>query len=169
MIDIMKSMDIFQILLLGKEFLILILVFGALLAYAVVRGKQALVSLILGLYIALLISLKFPYNEAIYNLTAREGNTVPILTIIIFAVFAGISTILFEHLLSSKYKENTFESISKKVILAILGTILVMAYSYQVLPITSIIDPGSAIGTLFAPPEYFFWFLVIPLAGLFFM
>ncbi len=162
-------MDVTHLLSLVREFLVVILLFSALLAYAVMRGKRALISLIFGLYIALLISLKFPYYEAIYNLTAREGNTVPILTSVIFAVFTAIGAILFEHLLSSEFRENAFESILQKAILAVLGTILVIAFSYHVLPVISLIDPGSTITMLFAPPEYFFWFLLIPLLGLFFM
>lgn len=162
-------MDVHTILSIAKEFLVLILVFAVLFGYAIIRGKRALASLILGLYLALLISLKFPYYEAIYNLTTRGGNTVSILTIIIFVVFTGISAILCEHLLWHDYEESRFEGISKKIILAILGTILVIAFSYHVLPVTHIIDPGSAISTLFAPPQYFFWFLIIPLVGLFFV
>lgn len=165
----MTSMDFHTLLSFGKEFLVLILVFAALLAYAIIRGKRALMSLILGLYVALLISIKFPYYDAIYNLTEREGNTVSILAIVIFAVFAGLGTFLFERLLSHDYEESRFEGIHKKAILAILGTILVLAFSYHVLPITSFIDPGSAISTLFAPPHYFFWLMVVPLVGLFFI
>lgn len=162
-------MNIQMLLSYAKEFLVLILVFGALLAYAIVRGRRALVALILGLYLALLISLKFPYYETLYNLTGRTGNTVSILTIVIFAIFTGIGALLFERLLWRDYEESAFESISKKVILAVLGAILVMAYSYHVLPITNIFDPGSAISTLFGPPQYFFWLMIIPLLGLFFV
>jgi hypothetical protein len=44
-----------------------------------------------------------------------------------------------------------------------------MAFSYHVLPVTSIIDPGSAINRLFGPAEYFFWLMIIPFIGLFFI
>ncbi len=162
-------MDFHSILSLGKEFLVLLIVFAALLAYAIIRGKRALMSLILGLYGALLISLKFPYYDAIYNHTAREGKTVSIITIVIFALFTVLGTILFERLLFDDYEGSKFEGLPKKVILAILGTILVLAFSYHVLPVTTLVNPGSAISTIFSPPQYFFWFLVIPLIGLFFI
>ena len=62
-----------------------------------------------------------------------------------------------------------YGGVAKKAILVVLATILVMAYSYHVLPVTSLIDPGSAVGALFAPPEYFFWLMIAPLVGLFFI
>lgn len=161
-------MDIYDILASAKEFFMLIVVFAALLAYSVIRGNRALISLVLGLYIALLISLKFPYYDALYNLLARGEGTTPIITIIVFAVFTALGVLLFERLLPHDYGD-IYEGIGKKVILAVLATILVMAYSYHVLPVTSIVNPGSAIAAIFSPPEYFFWLLLAPLVGLFFI
>lgn len=161
-------MDISTLLSFVKEFLILICVFGALLAYAIVRGKRALISLILGLYVALLISIEFPYYERIFALVAENGGRAEaIVTIVIFALFTGIGATLFERLLSYEYEETAFEGLPKKIMIAALGTILIFAYSYHVLPVTSIIDPGSSISFLFAPQEYFFWMLIVPLVGLF--
>jgi len=160
-------MDFSSVLGLVREFLVLILVFGALLAYAVVRGKRALISLILGLYVALLISLKFPYYEVVFNLVERTGKSDTIFTILIFAVFTGIAALLFERLTADEYEESAFEGLTKKAAAAVLGTVLIMAYSYHVLPITTLFDPGVTVNTLFAPEEYFFWLLVVPLMGLF--
>jgi len=162
-------MDLHTLLALGKEFLVLIVVFAALLTYAVMRGRRALISFILGLYIALLISIKFPYYAAIHDLAGGKGINDSISTIIVFTVFTLIGAFLFEKIISYEYGERPLESITKKVILAVLGTMLLMAYSYHVLPVTSIIDPGSAVSALFAPSQYFFWFLVTPLIGLFFV
>ena len=161
-------MDFHTALTYAKEFLVLILVFGALLGYAVIRGNRALITLILGLYIALLISLKFPYYDALYNLLSRGGTSAPIVAVILFVLFTAFGTILFDRLLPRDYGE-MYGGVAKKAILVVLATILVMAYSYHVLPVTSLIDPGSAVGTLFAPPQYFFWLLLLPLIGLFFI
>lgn len=161
-------MDISAALAFLRDFLVLIVVFGALLAYAVVRGRRALIALILGLYVALLVSLKFPYYDAIF--ASMSGASTTMLTILVFAVFTGIGTFLFERLLADEYDdEPALSGIAKKASVAVLGTILVMAYSYHVLPVTALVDPGAAVGALFAPEQYFFWFLVIPLAGLFFV
>ncbi len=161
-------MDVSVALAFLREFLVLIVVFGALLAYAVVRGRRALIALILGLYVALLISLKFPYHDAVF--ARAPGLSTTTLTILIFAVFTGVGAFLFERLLAEEYDdEPALAGIAKKAMVAVLGTVLVMAYSYHVLPVTGLVDPGAAIGALFAPQEYFFWFLVIPFVGLFFV
>ena len=88
---------------------------------------------------------------------------------LVFALFTALGTILVEKILSRLLDETAFEGIGKKVILAVLGTVLLMTYSYHVLPITSLIDPGAQIATYFAPQEYFFWWLMLPLIGLFFV
>lgn len=163
-------MDFQAALSLIREFLVLILIFSALLAYAIVRGRRALLALILGLYTALLLSLKFPYYEQLFALTAREGNTDAILTIVLFAVFTGASAFLFERLLSvNTNEESPFEGIGKKGLLALLGTVLVIGYCYHVLPVATLIDPSARIDMLFAPEQYFFWLLIAPLVGLFFI
>ena len=88
---------------------------------------------------------------------------------LMFAVFTALGTILFEKILSRLLDETAFEGIWKKLVLAVLGTTLLMAYSYHVLPVTQFIDPGTQIAQVFAPQAYFFWWLILPLLGLFFV
>ncbi len=147
--------------------LVPLLTFIALLLFSIVRGRRAITSLILGLYFALLISLKFPYYENIYGAIGFFNDTT--LSIIIFAVFAVFSAMLMDRLLFYRIDETAFEGFGKKAALAILGTVLILAYSYHVLPVTGIIDPGTPASMLFAPEEYFFWWLVAPLVVLFLM
>ena len=156
-------MDLGSTILLLQESLVLILVFLGLLTYAMVRGRQALVSLILGLYLALLISIKFPYYDFILNTSRTDRIDDTLLIIVIFVLFAVIGTFLFERLIADGLEESTFEGFHIKLLLALGGAALIMAFSYHVIPITTLIDPGTPVGTLFAPPENFFWWLIVPL------
>lgn len=150
-----------------KELSVLLLVFGALFAYGIVRGQRPLLSLTLGLYIALLISLKFPYYESLEKgLSFMSPSAIKIS---LFAVFAAFGSFIFERLLSRVIDETAIEGIGKKVILSILTTALVLSYSYHVLPITEMVDPGAKIGVLFASPSSFFWWLLAPLVGIIFI
>lgn len=161
-------MDTTAVLLgLIKELMALLLVFGALFAYGIVRGQRPLLSLLLGLYIALLISVEFPYYEKAFEIFSFTTPTV--VRMLLFAVFTGFSSFLFERLLSRLLDETAIEGIGKKAILSLLATTLVMAYSYHVLPITDLIDPGAKIGALFASQQYFFWWLLLPLVGIMFI
>jgi hypothetical protein len=150
-----------------KELSVLLAAFGALFAYAVVRGQRALLSLVFGLYIALLISLEFPYYEAVTrSMTFVSPSGVKS---IFFALFTAFGSILFERLLSRLLDETAIEGVWRKVILSFLATALVLSYSYHVLPLSSLLDPGAKIGALFAPQEYFFWWLLAPLIGIMFV
>lgn len=164
----MFPMDFQSALSLTKEFLALIVVFGALLAYAVIRGSRALITLTLGLYFALLMSLKFPYYDAIYRTLGAGEHGAPIVAVIVFVLFTALATLLFGRLLPRDYSA-MYKSVPKKLILTTLTTILVMTLVYHALPATALFDPGASIGALFGQPEYFFWLLLAPLVGFFFI
>lgn len=147
-----------------KDVTILLLVFGALFAYSLVRGQRALLSLILGLYLALLISLEFPYYEAVGNaLTFLAPHT---LKMILFGLFTAFGSFVFERLLSRLFDFNAVESFWRRIVLSMLATALIMAFSYHVLPITDLIDPGAKVGAIFSSDKSFFWWLIAPLIGI---
>jgi hypothetical protein len=161
-------MDFSSVIDYIQSALVPLLTFIALLFFSIIRGRRAITSLILGLYFALLISLKFPYYGNIYSV-AGDFITETVLSIIVFAVFTTVFSLLMDRLLFYRIDESAFEGFGKKLVLAILATILIMAYSYHVLPITNLVNPGFPASMLFAPQEYFFWWLIIPLVGLFFL
>jgi len=161
-------MDAGAIISLLQESLFVIVVFVCFLLYSLIRGRQTLINVILGLYLALLISLKFPYYDLILK-QATSAKSEAIIMISLFAVFTVASTLLFGRLMPREYDEKIFEGFGKKLIFALMGTAIVMAYSYHALPITDLIDPGSPMQHLFAAEEWFFWWLVTPLIILIFL
>ena len=158
-------MSLPELISLLQESIVMILVFLALLAYAMVRGREALTALIFGLYLALLISLKFPYYDKLKEWANGSIHTEAGLLIGVFAFFTIAGALLFERFFEYD-DESTFEGFWKKILIALFGMVLIMAYSYHVLPVTSLIEPGGPASTLFAPEERFFWWLIIPLIGL---
>lgn len=148
-----------------REIVLLVSVFGALLVYAVIRGQRRLISLILGLYVALLLSLEFPYYTYFFAHIDFLSDTV--IRLSLFAFFTAFGSVFFERLTSRLLDESAIEGIGKKVVLALLGTALILSYSYHILHITNFIDPGAKIALLFSPPQYFFWWFIAPLVGIF--
>ena len=146
---------------MGSELSVLFLTFGIIFAYAIVRGQRALISLIFGLYIGLLLSIEFPYYE---KLSFASTATV---RVVLFAIFAGFATYMFGRLLSRVIDSFAIEGIVKKIILSLLATTLVLSYCYHVLHVADLINPGAKISALFAVNEYFFWWLLAPLVGIF--
>lgn len=161
-------MDTSALISIVHESIYAIAVFSAFLLYALIRGRQSITNVILGLYLALLISLEFPYFEALLANT-HSARADSLMMIGLFGIFTVLATLLFSRILPREYDEGAFEGFGKKLLFAIAATVLVMAYSYHALPITEFIDPGSPMQAVFAPENRFFVWLLIPLAILFFI
>lgn len=159
-------MNTTELTTLFQESLFLIIVFSVFLLYAMGKGRYALINLIFSLYLALLVSLKFPYYTELTNSGDQSGAIVKIL---IFLIFVVIGVILHRRHIPGDDFEPAFKGFWKKIVLAGMATILVMIFSFHALPVTEIITPGSPIQALFAPQENFFWWLILPLITLFFV
>ena len=152
------ELDLFTSFL--RESLYLILVFLFFFFYATFKGRQALINLIIGLYFALLISMLFPYYDAILGSAGAGGESF--LKLGLFVVFTILATIFFTRMMPEEFKEKKTESVGKKLLIAASATIVVMVFSYHVLPVTEFITPGSPITFLFGSFHYYFWWLLAP-------
>lgn len=161
-------MGVDSILAVLYESLYAIIAFGLFLSYATFKGRQAAMNLILGLYLALLLSMQFPYFNSLAT-SAGSATSQSIIQIGIFMVFTVAATALFGRLMPDEFLEKTFESFGKKILIAFVATVLLLAFTYQVLPIGELIDTSTPLQSLFSNSEYFFWWLLLPLVVLFFI
>lgn len=159
-------METSVILIFLKESIFMIVVFFAFFLYAMGKGRYALVNVIFSLYLALLISIEFPYYDQIADAGGQSG---AIAKILIFLVFFILGMFLHRRHIPGDDFEPAFQFFTKKIMLAAGATILVMIFSFHALPVTEIITPGSPIQSLFSPKEHFFWWLMLPLVTLFFV
>lgn len=159
-------MDVDFIVTLLQESLYVIIVFSSFLALTLFKGRQTTTNVILGLYLALLLTLQFPYFDTLFG-DLENPRDQAIFAICIFVFFTAISTWLFARILPREYSEKMFEGFGSKLALALAGTILIMAYSFHALPVTDFISPGGPINFLFGSAEYFFWWLITPIVILF--
>lgn len=148
-----------------SETAFLLIVFGVMWFYAIFRGRQAIINLIFGLYLALLLSLQFPFYEQILGST--ESGTEAVGKLVIFGVFTVLMTLLCHRVMPDEFQEKKIETMGKKFLLAASATIIVMIFSFHALPITEFMTPGTPVQSLFAPEGYFFGWLVVPLVILF--
>lgn len=149
-----------------SELAFLLIVFGVFLTLALWKGRQALINAIVGLYLALLISLNFPYYDQL--LASLESPTaIAGAKLAIFAVFTFVATLIVVRIMPDEFREKRLESLPKKFLLAAVATVLVMVFSFHVLPVTELLTPGTPVQSLFAPESYFFWWLILPLITLF--
>lgn len=143
-----------------------IVIFVTLLIFVMVQGRRALTSLILGLYLGLLFSVIFPYYDQIFN-TLNGALNDTLIRVLFFAIFTAAGALLFDRLLFYRIDESAFESLPKKSALAFIATVLILAFSYHVLPFSPYMAPESIIPMLFSPEDVFFWWLILPLLVLF--
>jgi len=160
-------MDFSYILEILSELAYLLIVFGVMLVYAIFKGRQALINLIFGLYLALLIMLEFPFTEAWFG--SMEGTTAAAGKLALFAAFTILLTWLCHRVMPDEFREKKVESLGKKLVLAAAATILVMIFSFNVLPVTEFLTPGTPIQSLFGTTDYFFYWLIAPMVILFFI
>lgn len=155
-------MDTATILHFLSEFAYLLVVFFAFFTLSIIFGRQMVINIIFGLYLALLITIQFPYYDKVLN-GLENTVAVAVAKLTFFAVVTILTTLLFKRLMPEEYDENKFESFGKKLMLAVLATVLVMIFSFNVLPVTELLTPGTPVQSLFAPQEFFFWWLLLPL------
>ena len=159
-------MDTTDVVTFLKESIFTVTVFSVFLVYAMAKGRYAIINAIFALYLALLISVEFPYYR---DLMQGEGESGAVAKILVFIGFVIAGIMLFRRHIPGDDFEPAFQGLWKKVLLATMATILVMAYSFHALPVTDIITPSSPIQELFAPKDNFFWWLLIPLVTLLFV
>lgn len=159
-------MDWGYILTFLYEFAYFIAVFAIFLLFAIVKGRQAIMNVIFGLYLALLISLEFPgYDFILSGLETAQSLALGQLGF--FALITLLTTALCFRIMPDEFKEKRFESLGKKLLLTFGATALVMTFSFNVLPVTEILVPGTPIQSLFAPGVYYFWWLLVPMVILY--
>lgn len=156
------QMDTTLILNYLSESAYLLIVFSVFFALAIFKGRQMLINIICGLYLALLITTQFPYYDLILG-DLKQAMVIAIAKLVLFIITFILTTLLFKRIMPREYDENKFESFGKKIILALGATVLVMAFSFNILPVTEFLTPGTPVQSLFAPQEYFFWWLMLPL------
>jgi len=143
-----------------------LIVLGVLFGFSIFKGRQAIINIIFALYLALLISVEFPFYD---NVLGSISGAVSISTakMVVFLVFTVLATILCFRIMPDEFRETKLESFTKKFTLSLCATVLIMVFSFHVLPVTEFLTPGTPIQSLFAPAEYFFWWLILPLVALF--
>jgi len=159
-------MDTSYLFSLIQELTYVLVVFGGFFIYSILKGRQAVINVVTGLYVALLVSFVFPYYDTFLG-AAESAHSVAVGKLVLFAIFTVLGTILMARLMPDEFREKKFESISKKLLLALGGTIAVMVFSFHVLPVTELLSPGTPVQTLFGNEGYFFWWLLVPLVVLY--
>jgi hypothetical protein len=158
-------MDLAAALAFAREFAFLLAVFCIALAIAIWWGRQAIINICCGLYLALLLFDNFPYLATILG-EGHKDTSNALITIGIFSVFAFISFLFFNRVMPREYLEGKFESFPKKILLSVGLTILVVLICYTTLPLSTFLTPQPELLGLFTKEHLEFWWLTLPLIAM---
>lgn len=146
---------------LANDFLILLILFGVLFLFAWYVGRGQFVALLIALYAAYAPYVIFPYTSF---LPATPPLTAFLAHVGLYAALALVFYLVLHRMIASD-----FFSISAfgLIVLSFLGAAFLIALASHVFLITSFYSLTPAITALFAPSQYFFWWFVAPVLGLF--
>ena len=145
----------------STDFFSFIVLTVIILLFALYFGRDRIAPLIAALYTALALYQAFetlPYASMVVG---------PYMQIGLYLVFAGLLFIAFSGL--SYFMAARSGGFFAEIIMAVLIAGFLLAIAIHILPVQQIYTFTDATKQLFASSQSFFWWLVGPLAGLFFL
>lgn len=148
------------------EFAYFLGVFILFATLAILKGRQIIMNIIVGMYLALLIAIHFPNYDLLFG-SIESVKTMAIAKLLFFIFITLFTTALANRIMHTRFREKRFDSLGKKLFLALGATILIMIFSFHALPVAEFLNPGTPLQSLFGPDLYFFWWLLVPLVILY--
>ena len=141
------------------DFVSFIIVAFLVLFFALYFGRDRLAPLIASLYAALALYAAFPYMDVLGDNPYFKIGLYALFAFFGFVIFSGLSYFMAAH-------SGGFIS---EAVMSVLIAGFILAISMHVLPVENIYTFSAATRAFFASNTAFFWWLVAPLAGLFFL
>jgi hypothetical protein len=139
----------------GSDVFIFITLVALIAVFAFYFGRDRLMPLVAGIYAALVLYAHFPYTEYL---------TSPYLSIGLFFGLSFVGMIAFSGL--AGFFSSSGVGFIKVVGLSVITALFVMAVAVNILPASEIHTFSTPTLALFAK-DFFFWWLVAPLVGVF--
>lgn len=147
--------------LLVGNFLALIVLTAALMAFALRSGRHALFSLIISLYAGYALFVVFPFQ------LAGKGSDALTQSLISMGLYAVLSFGVFLLMHRAHGGSHTTIHILPLTLIAALTAGFLLALGYHTFGIAHAFTLSKELATYFAPTGYFFYWALAPLAALF--
>ncbi|KND47363.1 MAG: hypothetical protein AB199_02960 [Parcubacteria bacterium C7867-004] len=150
-----------DIISFASNFLVLIVLTVVLFLFAMRAGRAVFTSLVIALYAGYGLYTVFPYKEML----AGSGGTVATASNLV--LFLGLSFV--PYLLLRKIATSGLMRINPliMIILSVATAGFILVLGYQSFDLGSLLPLTPMLESILMPEQYFFWWLVAPLAGLF--
>ncbi|OGG82077.1 hypothetical protein A3H77_02490 [Candidatus Kaiserbacteria bacterium RIFCSPLOWO2_02_FULL_56_11] len=147
----------------ASDFLIILVLVGVLFLFAWYVGRGPFIGLLMSFYVGYALYTVFPYTS---YLPSSPAGTALAAALALYAVLAGIAYLVLRRAVVSDF---VYIGLFGMALLAFFGAGFLLALAYHVFPVRELYTFTPAIDALFAPKEYFFWWFIAPLVGLFFL
>lgn len=147
----------------ASDFLIIIILCGALFLLAWYIGRATLVSILLSFYAAYALYATFPYASFLPSAPALTALLAQI------GLYAGLTLAFYIILRRVVVSDFLYVGIFGTIILSFLGATFLLALAYHVFPVATVYNFTPAVDALFLSKQYFFWWFSAPAIGLFFL
>ncbi|MBI3572095.1 hypothetical protein HY091_00985 [Candidatus Kaiserbacteria bacterium] len=145
------------------DFVIVLIIFGALFFFAWYVGRGPFVALLLALYAAYAVYLVFPYAGL---LPTAPALTALLARVALYGAFVVVVYLILRRVVVSDF---LYVGLFGLIALSFLGATFLLALAYQAFPVSAVYHFTPAVDAIFAPKAYFFWWFIAPLLGLFFL
>ncbi len=147
----------------ASDFAIVIVLLVVLFMFCWYVGRGPFIALITSIYVGYALYALFPYLAVL--------PTAPALTALGAKLILFIALCVVSYLILRRTAASDFVSMSLfgQIMLALLGSGLIIVLLYQAFPTREVYHFTPILNTLFAPKEYFFYWFIAPLLGLFFL
>lgn len=147
----------------ASDVLIVIILLAVLFAFAYYVGRGAFVASLFAFYGAYAVYAIFPYMS---YLPSSPATTALLAHMGLYVALVAAFYIILRRVIVSDF---LYIGIFGLIVLSLLGAGFLLALGYHVFNITAVYNFSPTVDMLFAPKEYFFWWFVAPVIGLFFI
>ena len=148
-----------MLLAFGTDFFAFIVAAALIALFALVFGSDRFMPLVAGIYAAIPLYMIFPYKDIL-------GDN-PYFAVGLYLLFAILGLIAFSGL--STFLTSTGLGFVRTLILSVLVAGFLLAVAVHILPFEQIYTLSAPTKALFSSNTAYFWWLVAPLAGVFFL
>jgi hypothetical protein len=145
------------------NFLVLVVLTVVIVLFSYKTGRGGLVSLVLALYAGYAIYLVFPYDHTVIS----YGTTT--LSRAVISIMLYIAACIVPFIFAQRLTHGGIGIISAvpRFGVSFLAAAFVIAIAYHVFNVNHLYSFPKPLDQLFAPDQYFFWWFIAPMVGLF--
>jgi hypothetical protein len=147
------------------NFLALLVLTVVMILFSYRAGRGGIISLVIALYAGYGIFLVFPYTSFVIGL----GSSTLIKAVLSIVLYIAATIVPFIFAQRLTHGGIGVLSFVPRFALSFLTAAFILAIAYHVFDLNHLYSFPKPLDQLFAPNQYFFWWFIAPLAGLFFL